>query len=93
MREEEGALSSWRPGRGRGCSSSSASARSSASASSSRPGKESDFFIDCKQAVLTAEGHALVGEAMLDALGDLPARATRWPASSSAAARSRAPWR
>ena len=23
-------------------------------------GKESDFFIDCKQAVLTAEGHALV---------------------------------
>jgi orotate phosphoribosyltransferase len=31
-------------------------------------GKESDFFIDCKQAVLTAEGHALVGEVMLDAL-------------------------
>jgi len=35
-------------------------------------GRESDFFIDCKQAVLTAEGHALVGEAMLDALGSLP---------------------
>jgi len=31
-------------------------------------GRESDFFIDCKQAVLTAEGHVLVGEAMLDAL-------------------------
>ena len=24
-------------------------------------GRESDFFIDCKQAVLTAEGHAIVG--------------------------------
>jgi orotate phosphoribosyltransferase len=34
-------------------------------------GKESDFFIDCKQAVLGAEGHALVGETMLDAIGDL----------------------
>lgn len=30
-------------------------------------GKESDFFIDCKQTVLTAEGHALAGELMLDA--------------------------
>lgn len=30
-------------------------------------GRESDFFIDCKQAVLTAEGHALVGSVMLDA--------------------------
>ena len=30
-------------------------------------GKESDFFIDCKQTVLSAEGHALVGELMLDA--------------------------
>jgi orotate phosphoribosyltransferase len=29
-------------------------------------GRESDFFIDCKQAVLSAEGHVLVGEAMLD---------------------------
>lgn len=27
-------------------------------------GKESDFFIDCKQTVLSAEGHALVGELM-----------------------------
>jgi orotate phosphoribosyltransferase len=35
-------------------------------------GRESDFFIDCKQAVLTAEGHALVGDAMLAALADLP---------------------
>jgi len=31
-------------------------------------GKKSDFFIDCKQTVLTAEGHALVGARMLDAL-------------------------
>jgi orotate phosphoribosyltransferase len=35
-------------------------------------GKTSDFFIDCKQTVLMAEGHALVGEVMLDALGALP---------------------
>jgi orotate phosphoribosyltransferase len=35
-------------------------------------GKESDFFIDCKQTVLSAEGHALVGELMLDALLSLP---------------------
>jgi len=34
-------------------------------------GRESDFFIDCKQAVLTAEGHALSGEVMLDALAAL----------------------
>jgi orotate phosphoribosyltransferase len=34
-------------------------------------GRESDFFIDCKQAVLTAEGHALSGEAMLDAMAPL----------------------
>ena len=31
-------------------------------------GRESDFFIDCKQTVLSAEGHALVGEVMLDML-------------------------
>jgi orotate phosphoribosyltransferase len=35
-------------------------------------GKESDFFIDCKQTVLTAEGHTLVGELMADALALLP---------------------
>lgn len=35
-------------------------------------GKESDFFIDCKQAILTAKGHALVGSVMFDALGALP---------------------
>lgn len=29
-------------------------------------GRESDFFIDCKPAVLTAEGHALVGAALLE---------------------------
>jgi orotate phosphoribosyltransferase len=34
-------------------------------------GKESDFFIDCKQAVLTAEGHALAGELMWEALSKL----------------------
>ena len=34
-------------------------------------GRESDFFIDCKQTVLTAEGHALVGELMFDALARL----------------------
>jgi len=35
-------------------------------------GRESDFFIDCKQTILTAEGHALVGELMFDALDALP---------------------
>src|SRR5579883_3248265 len=35
-------------------------------------GKESDFFIDCKQTVLTAEGHALVGALMYEALAKLP---------------------
>ena len=35
-------------------------------------GRESDFFIDCKQAVLTAEGHALVGALMFEALDGLP---------------------
>jgi hypothetical protein len=35
-------------------------------------GRESDFFIDCKQTVLTAEGHALTGDLMLALLGDLP---------------------
>lgn len=34
-------------------------------------GRRSDFFIDCKQAVLTAEGHVLVGNVMLDALDAL----------------------
>jgi len=35
-------------------------------------GRESDFFIDCKQAMLTAEGHALVGELMFEMLAELP---------------------
>jgi orotate phosphoribosyltransferase len=35
-------------------------------------GRKSDFFIDCKQTVLTAEGHALVGAQMLEALSLLP---------------------
>lgn len=34
-------------------------------------GKESDFFVDCKQTILTAEGHALLGELMFDALDQL----------------------
>lgn len=38
-------------------------------------GRRSDFFIDCKQTVLTAEGHALVGSVMLDALSSLKVRA------------------
>lgn len=37
-------------------------------------GRESDFFVDCKQTVLTAEGHALVGALMLDAALALPTR-------------------
>lgn len=36
-------------------------------------GRESDFFIDCKQAALTGRGHVLVGELMLAALGELGA--------------------
>lgn len=36
-------------------------------------GKESDFFIDCKQTVLTAEGHVHVGMLMLKAVEDLGA--------------------
>jgi orotate phosphoribosyltransferase len=35
-------------------------------------GQESDFFLDCKQTILTAEGHALAGELMLGALAQLP---------------------
>lgn len=35
-------------------------------------GRESDFFIDCKPTVLSARGHVLVGELMLDALRHLP---------------------
>lgn len=35
-------------------------------------GRESDFFIDCKQTILTAEGHCLVGSLMYDALEALP---------------------
>ena len=35
-------------------------------------GRESDFFIDCKQTVLLAEGHALIGARMLDALAAFP---------------------
>ncbi|KPK15555.1 MAG: orotate phosphoribosyltransferase [Myxococcales bacterium SG8_38] len=33
-------------------------------------GLESDFFIDCKPAVLLAEGHALVGRALLERIRD-----------------------
>jgi len=38
-------------------------------------GRESDFFIDCKQTVLTAEGHALAGEIFFDVLAASPERA------------------
>lgn len=34
-------------------------------------GKESDFFIDCKQTVLTARGHQLVAELVLDGIRHL----------------------
>ncbi len=37
-------------------------------------GQESDFFIDCKQTALLAEGHQLIGERMLARLDALPAR-------------------
>lgn len=33
-------------------------------------GRKSDFFIDCKQVVLRAEGHVLVGSVLLDVLKD-----------------------
>lgn len=36
-------------------------------------GRESDFFLDCKQVALTAEGHVLLGELMYAALDELPA--------------------
>jgi orotate phosphoribosyltransferase len=39
-------------------------------------GKESDFFIDCKQAVLTAEGHTLVGPLMRHAIKEFSVPAT-----------------
>ena len=31
-------------------------------------GRESDFYVDCKKTVLLAEGHALVGRLLLDAI-------------------------
>lgn len=34
-------------------------------------GKQSDFFIDCKPAVLSAEGHALAGNALLERIRDV----------------------
>ncbi|MEZ4392216.1 MAG: orotate phosphoribosyltransferase [Polyangiales bacterium] len=35
-------------------------------------GRESDFFIDCKQVILTAPGHRLVGEALFEAIAADP---------------------
>ncbi len=35
-------------------------------------GRQSDFFIDCKPTVLLAEGHVLVGRALLKTIGRLP---------------------
>jgi orotate phosphoribosyltransferase len=37
-------------------------------------GQQSDFFIDCKQTVLLAEGHALVGELMFERVAAFPER-------------------
>lgn len=34
-------------------------------------GKQSDFYIDCKQTALTAEGHALIGRVFVERLGKL----------------------
>ena len=34
-------------------------------------GKESDFFIDCKRVMLTAEGHRLIGEVLCDEVSAL----------------------
>jgi len=35
-------------------------------------GRESDFFIDCKQVVLSAEGHVLTGAVLFEDLSRLP---------------------
>jgi orotate phosphoribosyltransferase len=35
-------------------------------------GRQSDFFIDCKQTALTAEGHALIGEVLFELLDQIP---------------------
>lgn len=43
-------------------------------------GRESDFFVDCKRVVLTAEGHRLVGEVLCDAI-----EASGWPAVTAVA--------
>jgi orotate phosphoribosyltransferase len=37
-------------------------------------GKESDWFIDCKQTALTAEGHALSGALLFEAIEELVGR-------------------
>ncbi len=43
-------------------------------------GRESDFFVDCKRVVLTAEGHRLVGEVLCDAIAD-----SGWPTVTAVA--------
>jgi orotate phosphoribosyltransferase len=47
-------------------------------------GKTSDFFIDCKRVVLTAEGHVLVGESMLAAIERFESGANVQPIASVA---------
>lgn len=42
-------------------------------------GRKSDFFIDCKQSVLTAEGHAWVGVLMLEGIDALKLPTDRRP--------------
>jgi orotate phosphoribosyltransferase len=37
-------------------------------------GKESDFFIDCKAVMLTAQGHRLVGEVLFDEVSAIAAQ-------------------
>lgn len=49
-------------------------------------GKTSDFFIDCKQVLLTGEGHALAGSIFLNVIGDYAyGGATRMPFPSAVA--------
>jgi orotate phosphoribosyltransferase len=44
-------------------------------------GRGSNWFVDCKQSVLSAEGHSLVGELLLETLEALPLGAVDRPAA------------
>lgn len=54
-------------------------------------GKTSDFFIDCKPAVLTSEGHRLVGELLYEAIDRLTQGRKPLRVLSSAGVRLRVP--